>query len=225
MSEAPIGTAEEDASGAEVASGTSSLSSTRERILYSAVELLTASGAAHVTVSGVARASGVSRQGVYLHFPSRASLLSALVRHLDDSLGFTAAVEQARRLPPVEAFTALLHAWCDHLPRIYPVAVHLLRAGRDENDAVAERLSGLHTALHAALFRVQDNGTLAAAWTVDAAADWAWTLSHVTAWQHLVEERGWSPEAFRAQLLQTLAHQLLVPIETAAQQGPARPAP
>ncbi|MEU7818194.1 TetR/AcrR family transcriptional regulator [Pseudonocardia sp. NPDC049154] len=198
-------------------------SSTRERILRAAVELLTTSGAGRVTMAGVARASGVSRQGVYLNFESRASLLSALVRHLDDSLGFTAAVDQARRLPPVEAFTALVHAWCDHLPRIYPVAAELLSAGQDENVAVAERLSGLHGALHAALSRVQDNGALAPAWTVEAAADWAWALSHVTSWQHLVEERGWPAAAFRDQLLHTLTQQLLISTGTGRRAGLAEP--
>ena len=38
---------------------------------------------------------------------------------------------------------------------------------------------------------------LAPGWTVDEAADWAWSRIQPTTWQHLVGERGWSAERVR----------------------------
>ena len=56
------------------------MSSTRERILDAAREITEKHGAAP-TMSALARAVGISRQALYLHFPDRAQLLLALVAH------------------------------------------------------------------------------------------------------------------------------------------------
>jgi AcrR family transcriptional regulator len=184
--------------------------STRERILTAALHLLTAGDARHVTMATVARASGVSRQSVYLNFGDRAGLLVALVRYMDDQLGFTDALAEAARPPPVEAFEALLRAWCAHLPRVYPVSSQLEAAGGDEGVALEDRLSGLHAPIRSAVRRLQDSGTLAPGWTVDEAADWVWAMSHVTAWKHLVLERAWTPERFRHHVIGMVMSQLVV---------------
>ena len=56
--------------------------STRTRILDTAWRLL--EDGAPVRMSDIAKAVGISRQALYLHFPSRAELLIAVTRHLDD---------------------------------------------------------------------------------------------------------------------------------------------
>jgi len=36
-----------------------------------------------VTMADIAKAAGISRQALYLHFPTRVDLLVAMTRHLD----------------------------------------------------------------------------------------------------------------------------------------------
>ena len=64
----------------------SEMNPTRERILDSTLQLLESGGGSKVRMSDIARQAGVSRQAVYLHYPSRAELLVAATRHLDERL-------------------------------------------------------------------------------------------------------------------------------------------
>jgi AcrR family transcriptional regulator len=45
-------------------------------------------------MSAVARAAGVSRQALYLHFADRAALLLAVVDHIDEREGLAAAIAE-----------------------------------------------------------------------------------------------------------------------------------
>jgi AcrR family transcriptional regulator len=55
------------------------VSSTKERILSAARELVEQGNGGTPNMSELARAVGISRQALYLHFPDRGSLLLALV--------------------------------------------------------------------------------------------------------------------------------------------------
>ena len=57
---------------------------TRTRILNACRALLESDAGAVTRMSDVAKAAGVSRQAVYLHFKTRAELLIALTRHIDE---------------------------------------------------------------------------------------------------------------------------------------------
>ena len=54
---------------------------TRTRALKAAWKLLEEGGSS-VRMADIAKAAGISRQAVYLHFPTRAELLVAVTRHL-----------------------------------------------------------------------------------------------------------------------------------------------
>ena len=73
---------------------------TRERILIATVEMLEQHGGRGVRMSDIAKAAGISRQAVYLHFASRADLLVAATQYLDEVL------EIDRRLAPSRAATS-----------------------------------------------------------------------------------------------------------------------
>ncbi|MBL4878008.1 MAG: helix-turn-helix transcriptional regulator, partial [Hyphomonas sp.] len=49
---------------------------TREKIMRATWKLLEESGGSGVRMSDIAKAAGISRQAVYLHFPTRADLLT-----------------------------------------------------------------------------------------------------------------------------------------------------
>ena len=71
---------------------------TKARILDAVWTLVSRRGRADLTMGDIARAVGLSRQAVYLHFPSRAALLVAAVRRFDEQHGDVAARERRRAL-------------------------------------------------------------------------------------------------------------------------------
>lgn len=180
---------------------------TRARILETAWRLVREQGTADVTIAGIAAAAGVSRQLVYFHFANRAGLLTAMAHRRDQASGFAAAVAEARTLEPAAGFEHLLRAWCAYVPEILPVARALEAALVTEDDggsAWRDRMDELHQILRAAVARL----TLGDGWTVDAAADWAWSRVQPTTWQHLVGERGWSPQRYTDRTVGSLLREL-----------------
>ena len=74
---------------------------TRTRILNACHTLLVSDTGASTRMSDIAKAAGLSRQAVYLHFKTRAELLIALTRHIDEVEDVTG------RLAPSRAATSL----------------------------------------------------------------------------------------------------------------------
>jgi AcrR family transcriptional regulator len=175
------------------------VSNTPDHILDTAWALTRERGVHGVTIADIAAASGVSRQLVYHHFDSRAGLLVAMARHHDAAVGFRRRVAEARSLPPVEALEALLRLWCGYIPDILPVARALEAAvitGDEGGAAWRDRMADIHEAFRLAVERVADEGRLAPSWTVATAADWIAARNHISTWQHLVVEAGWSPSDY-----------------------------
>jgi len=188
---------------------------TRSRILEAAWVLVGERGTTGgVTVAEIAAAAGVSRQLVYFHFENRAGLLAAMARHHDVESGFVQRVAASRTLPPVEALEALLRAWCAYVPEILPVARALEAAeitGEEGGTAWRDRMGDLWEAFRIAVERVEGDGRLAGGWTVGTATDWVWARSHLTGWQHLVAERGWSPDDYEERIANSILTEVLAP--------------
>ena len=60
---------------------------TRQRLIDTTLDLIDSNGWHTVTLSGVARACGVTTPACYKHFPSKTSLFEAAARQLSTSLG------------------------------------------------------------------------------------------------------------------------------------------
>lgn len=56
-------------------------SDTRVHLLEAALGILEREGSSHLTIDAVARQAGVSKGGVLYHFPTKAALVEAMVRH------------------------------------------------------------------------------------------------------------------------------------------------
>jgi AcrR family transcriptional regulator len=184
------------------------VSTSRERILDTAFELVREHGANAVTMAGIADAAGLSRQMVYVHFRSRAGLLTAMARDHDRRSGFAARVAAARDLPPAEGLERLLREWLAYVPEILPVARALEAAavtGEAGGDAWRNRMDDLHDQLRAAIERVD----LAPSWTVADATDWAWARVQPAAFDQLVNERGWSAEDYADRVTRSVLAELL----------------
>jgi hypothetical protein len=99
-----------------------------------------------------------------------------------------------------------------HCTRLLPVARALEAAetGGDEGaSAWRDRMGRLWRVFRAAVARVEGDDRPADGWTVEAAADWVWARGHLEGWQHLVVERGWSPEDHEERVVRSVLAEVL----------------
>jgi AcrR family transcriptional regulator len=181
---------------------------TRARLLEAAYELVVERGFAAASMAAIAKAAGVSRQAVYLHFGSRAGLLVAMARHRDAGSDRLARVRTALAdAAPAELIDAYFGAWLDYVAEVFPIARLLAVAAENDADAALawnSRMEQLRTGIATAMRRLRDAGLLGADWTLQAAVDWAWSQAHPDVWRHLVVERGWEGEAAKARIVSAL---------------------
>jgi AcrR family transcriptional regulator len=183
----------------------------RDRILETAWALVRERGAGAATMAEIAAGAGVSRQMVYVHFGSRAGLLTATARDHDRRSGFVARVVATRDLPPVDGLEQLVREWLAYIPDILPVAHALEMTGDEGAAALRDRFADLHAAFAIAVARVDEAGRLAPGWTAARATDWAWARCHLTDWQHLVQERGWPPEEYAERTVASILAEVVSP--------------
>jgi AcrR family transcriptional regulator len=187
---------------------------TRSRILDTAWAMVRERGASEVTLAEIAQATGVSRQLVYVHFDNRAGLLVAMARRHDARSGFAGRLAASRTLPPVAGLERLLWLWFGYIPEILPVARALEAAainGDDGGTAWHDRMADLRQQIRLAVERVDRDGRLAAGWTVETATDWVWARGNLSAWQHLVGERGWSAAEYAERTVRSVLAEVTTP--------------
>jgi AcrR family transcriptional regulator len=109
---------------------------TRQLLLDKGLELFDSKGYAATTIDDIANAAGTTRTTFYLHFPSKAELMSELITTVDqiltvvDNPPLSTVVELGRR--------DLVRAWLDkkfdqwEVIRPYIVAAHQAAAGEPE---------------------------------------------------------------------------------------------
>lgn len=167
----------------------------------------------HVRMSDIARASGVSRQAVYLHFASRTELLVAATRYLDEKLDLESRLAPSRAAGSGrDRLNRYIEFWGNYVPRIYGVAKALLMA--QDSDAAAatawtDRMAALRHGCRAVVAALHADGELAAEWTPQDATDALWSLLLVPNWECLTFECGWSTKKY-VDRMQTLAQRSLV---------------
>jgi AcrR family transcriptional regulator len=169
------------------------VSTTRLRILDTTRRLVAQRGAG-IAMADVAREAGVSRQAVYLHFSSRASLFVAVVRHMDEQEDIRRHCEQALgNADPVEALEAFVIAWLRYAAKIHPVASALLASRRDDPDAMTawnDRMGELRVGFRHAVQRLATAGHLRPGLDPDTAADLAWAMTSIPVWEQLTIDCG-----------------------------------
>ncbi len=111
-------------------------SDTRSRILEAAWKLLEDGAGGEVRMSDIAKKTGISRQAVYLHFPSRADLLIAVTRYIDEANEIDARLAASRRAKTgVERLDAYIEAWGNYIPEIYGVGKALMAMQETDSEA------------------------------------------------------------------------------------------
>ena len=175
-------------------------SETRDRILATTVRLLEEHGGRGVRMSDIAKATGISRQAVYLHFSSRADLLTAAILFKGDQLDIAGRLAPSRGAKSGSERLALyIEMWGNFLPEIYGVAKALMVA-QDSDDAAAaagrDRMVAMRDGCRAAIEALEGDGELATGWTRDTAIDALWTMLLVPNWENLTGECGWTNDQY-----------------------------
>ena len=189
-----------------------SAAETRTAILDAARALFEAEPYSAVGLEAVAKKAGVSRQAIYLHFASKADLLTALhqrINELDvepamskvwkcaDALrGLDTFVRSSAQATPkiLGIFNALNAA-----ARVEPVAEATFEPPREGRYADCERMAGW----------LADDDVLADGVNVSEAADVLFTVVSVPAYEMFVIIRGWSPRRWTTWTRATLRARLL----------------
>ncbi len=185
---------------------------TRRDILDTAWTLIAQSGA-DISLADIAKAVGMTRQSIYVHFGSRGGLLVALVRRADERERIWEEFASAMQKPTAEKrFLACLDAWLDFVPKILPVARDLIRLRtKDEEagNAWSDRMLELRNFYVTLMQDLQTEKQLAPHWDPQTAAEFMWTHSSVQVWDLLTGDCGWSEEDARASIRSTLSQMIL----------------
>jgi AcrR family transcriptional regulator len=175
------------------------VSSTRERILGSARELVER-GDGGPNMSELARAVGISRQALYLHFADRAALLVALVEHVDDREDLATGVAAFEAAPDAEAkIRTWVRMQASRNPRIAPFARALAQV-RATDPAVAlawrNRMQNRMRGASAIVGQLVAEDRLHPSWTADEAAVLLWELTSFQVWDDLVNDASLAPDRY-----------------------------
>jgi len=186
---------------------------TRERILKSAWALLESGSGSGVRMSDIAKAAKISRQALYLHFPSRADLLIATTRYLDEVHGIDQKLEKSRKATSgLERLTAWVEAWGNYIPTIYGVSKALLAMKDADKEALAawnDRMLAVRHGCAAAVSALQADGALVDWLDEEEATDFLWTLLSIRNWEQLRFECNWSQDRY-VEAIEAIALQSLV---------------
>ncbi len=186
---------------------------TRNRILETTWQLLEAHPDQSVRMQDIAKAAGVSRQAVYLHFESRVELLIATaryvdqVRDLDERLGLWRAAATA-----VAQMEAYVEFWGNYAAEVYAIAKALLAVYDVDADAAAawdDRMNAIRLSCGRMIKTLDEEERLAPEWTREEATELFWTLLSIRNWEQLTVQCGWSIEQY-VERMQTLVKRTFV---------------
>jgi AcrR family transcriptional regulator len=192
------------------------VSSTRERILGAARQLVEARPDAVPSMAAVARAAGISRQALYLHFADRPALLLALVEYVDDVEDLATGIARVEAAPDG---SGQVRAWVQMQARRNPRIASLARAldrHRHDSDAAtqawrdrsANRLRGATAIVR----RLRAEGRVHPTWTAADATTLLWELTSFRVWDDLVNEAGLPPERYEDLVTTTALAALAAPV-------------
>ena len=186
---------------------------TRRKILDAAWGTLEEAAGAEVRMSDIARRAGVSRQALYLHFPTRAELLAAVTRHIDGVKGVDARLAASRSAKTgEERLAAFIEAWGNYIPEVYGVARALIQM-MESDDAACEawrdRCAAIRQGCRAAIDALSADGRLTKDYSPEEATDLLWTLLSVGGWEMLTRDCGWPQEKY-VRTMQQVARRVLV---------------
>jgi AcrR family transcriptional regulator len=186
---------------------------TRTQILEAARAIFEELGYYDAALGAVAKKAGVSRQAIYLHFPSKAELLTALHLHI-----FATDVVPAIERHPItdavsalDALDAMIAVDVDVVSKVWRIH-EALQMARRQNPEVEETLRPREEERYRELLdlgrRLKEEGALPTNIRVGMFADMLWGLMNIGTYRSLVIERGWSLDKYRRWVRDTIRLQI-----------------
>ncbi len=173
---------------------------TKNRILETTWHLMEKHRGQGVSMSKIAKETGLSRQALYLHFSSRIDLMIATVNYVDEVKGLDERLMLFQEASTgIEHLEACINIWGNYIPEIYGLAKALLNT-RDTDEATATAWNGCMSSLRAVcqqtIEQLDQEGILDPKWTVKEATEMFWTIISIHNWEQLTIECGWSNEHY-----------------------------
>jgi len=156
-------------------------------------------------MSDIATAVGISRQALYLHYPTRAELLIATTKHIDKVKKVNQRLELSRAAGSgIERLHFFIKAWGGYIPEIHGISV-ALRNMRENDKAAAEawdeRMQAVRHGCQAAVRAIEKDGKLKSDLSEQVATDILWTLLTVENWEKLVLDCTWSQSEYEVMMI------------------------
>lgn len=173
---------------------------TRTKILIATWELIEKSGGQNVHMSHIAKAAGISRQAVYLHFASRTELMIATMEYVDEVKGLNKRLDQLKSITSaIELLEKCIEVWGNYIPEIFGLAKAMLRT-RDTDEATAaawnNSMACLLDACQEAIWALDREGFLVSEWSRKEASEMFYTMLSINNWEQLTIECGWSASQY-----------------------------
>lgn len=169
---------------------------TRTKILNATWRLMEQHHGQGVRMIDIAKAAGISRQAVYLHFGSRTELMIATSQYVDEVKGLNERLKHLQAATTgVELLEACVDVWGNYIPEIYGLAKAMLRT-RETDEATAaawdNNMSCLRDLCREIIEALDHEGILAPEWSRSEAIEMLWTMLSFHNWEQLTIECGWS---------------------------------
>ena len=186
---------------------------TRTRILQTTWELLESNPGRSLKMSEIAKASGVSRQALYLHFDSRTELLIATTHYVDDVKGLDQRLQKLQLAKSgKEMLRTCVEIWGNYIPEIYSVSKALMMS-KDSDEAAAAAWADIMSCLRDVCVQIiqtlEKENKLSPNWTQQHATDFIWTMISIQNWEQLTTECGWNQEQYISNLTEALTTTLV----------------
>jgi AcrR family transcriptional regulator len=170
---------------------------TRTQILEAARGMFEELGYYGAGLGAVAKKAGVSRQAIYLHFPSKAELLTALHLHIfaTDVLPVVERHPLTEEMTALDALDAMIAVDVEVVSKVWRIHEALTTARR-QHPEVEETLRPREDDRYGELLdrarQLKREGALPSTLRTGTFADMLWGLISVGTYKSLVIERGWS---------------------------------
>jgi AcrR family transcriptional regulator len=186
---------------------------TRTRILEITWKLLEAHPGRNLSMGKIAKASGVSRQSLYLHFASRSELLIATTHYVDKVKGLDQQLGKLQSAKSGEELIKMfIEMWGNYIPEIYGVSKALMMS-KDNDEAASAAWADIMGCLYEVCSQIVQSlineNKLSTKWEQQHATDFIWTMISIHNWEQLSTECGWSNKQYISNITQTLTTVLI----------------
>ncbi|MBL4725738.1 MAG: TetR/AcrR family transcriptional regulator [Rhizobiaceae bacterium] len=173
---------------------------TKSRIFEATWKLMEDHHGQGVRMSDIAKAAGISRQALYLHFDDRSNLLIATTQYMDEKSGIEEQLQPSRDAPDGKTrLREYIKVMGNHFPNIQGVARALL-AIKDTDEAARaawdERMGAIREGCEAAITMLEAEGNLVKGLSRKVATDLLWVLLSFQNWDQLTNHCDWSSEEY-----------------------------